>query len=139
MARGLLSRQRITQHQTPAGRAAFHALTFKQHEQEGSEMQNRIDRRVFVIGSVASAALLASKGGAAAAGSIEALKGSGKVVVCTWGGSYTDAQIATLFKPFTEAEGISVTTTGTPDVAKMKLMVESGNVEWDMVDAEAQM
>jgi putative spermidine/putrescine transport system substrate-binding protein len=71
--------------------------------------------------------------------SLDALKGSGSVVVSTWGGSYTDAQVAAFFKPFTQATGIEVVTTGTPDAAKLKLMHESGNVEWDIVDAEAPM
>ncbi|WP_157961784.1 ABC transporter substrate-binding protein [Acuticoccus kandeliae] len=84
-----------------------------------------------------AAVLLASSG--ALAQSTDALKGSGSVVVSTWGGSYTDAQVAAFFAPFTEATGIEVVTTGTPDAAKLKLMHESGNVEWDVVDAEAQM
>ena len=75
----------------------------------------------------------------AAADPAETLKGSGQVIVSTWGGSYTDAQVSALFAPFTEATGISVVTTGTPDVAKMKIMSDAGNVEWDIVDAEAQM
>ena len=44
-----------------------------------------------------------------------------------------------MFAPFTKATGIEVVTTGTPDPAKLKLMEQSGNVEWDIVDAEGQM
>ncbi|MCO5073051.1 MAG: ABC transporter substrate-binding protein [Rhizobiaceae bacterium] len=69
----------------------------------------------------------------------EILKGSGSVVVSTWGGSYVEAQTNVFFKPFTEATGIEVITTGTPDAAKLKLMEQSGNVEWDLLDAEGQM
>ena len=69
----------------------------------------------------------------------EVLKGSGSLVVSTWGGSYVDAQTDAFFKPFTEATGIEVITTGTPDAAKLKLMEQSGNVEWDLLDAEGQM
>lgn len=68
-----------------------------------------------------------------------ALAGSGDVIVSTWGGSYSDAQVEALFGPFSEATGITVITTGSPDVARMQLMTEVGNVEWDIVDAEAQM
>ncbi len=67
------------------------------------------------------------------------LKGSGQVVVCTWGGSYTDAQRKTMFDPFTQATGIKVITTGTPDAAKLKVMEDTGSVQWDLLDAEGQM
>ena len=97
-----------------------------------------IDRRSFVVGSALGLTSLLGRR-AFAADEADALKGSGKVVVCTWGGSYTDAQVAALFKPFSDATGITVVTTGTPDAAKMKLMADSGNIEWDIVDAEAQM
>ncbi|MGB3416993.1 MAG: ABC transporter substrate-binding protein [Mesorhizobium sp.] len=87
------------------------------------------------------AALTMMAGGSihASADPAETLKGSGSVVVSTWGGSYTDAQVKDFFAPFTAATGIEVITTGTPNAAKLKLMHESGNVEWDVVDAEAQM
>lgn len=97
-----------------------------------------IDRRGFLAGTAVAAALLTRRG-AHAAESGDLLKGTGEVVVCTWGGSYTDAQVANLFKPFTDASGIKVATTGTPDAAKIKLMETSGKVDWDIVDAEAQM
>lgn len=69
----------------------------------------------------------------------EVLKGSGSLVVSTWGGTYVEAQTKAFFQPFTEATGIEVITTGTPDAAKLKLMEQSGNVEWDLLDAEGQM
>ncbi len=86
---------------------------------------------------VATTALLGGAGAALA--QAEVLAGSGSVVVSTWGGSYTDAQVEAFFAPFTAATGIEVITTGTPDAAKLKLMHDSGNVEWDIVDAEAPM
>src|SRR5690606_24760756 len=91
-----------------------------------------------IPGMVAAAAFLCFAAGAEAQ-STDVLKGSGSVVVSTWGGSYTDAQVEAFFAPFTEATGIEVITTGTPSAAKLKVMHESGNVEWDIVDAEAQM
>jgi putative spermidine/putrescine transport system substrate-binding protein len=69
----------------------------------------------------------------------QALKGSGEVVVCTWGGSYTDAQRKAFFDPFEKESGIRVRTVGSPDLAKIQAMVQSRAVEWDLVDAEAQM
>ena len=96
-----------------------------------------VARLLVVIGLALSAVAVAGR--VLAADPAQVLKGSGDVVVCTWGGSYTDAQVSALFDPFTKLSGIKVTTTGTPDVARMKVMVDTGNVEWDMVDAEAQM
>jgi len=69
----------------------------------------------------------------------QALKGTGEVVVCTWGGSYTDSQRKAFFDPFEKESGIRVRTVGTPDIAKIQAMVENKAVEWDLVDAEAQM
>ncbi len=57
----------------------------------------------------------------------------GEVVVVSWGGSYQDAQRQALFQPFEEATGIKVIDTSQPDAAKIKAMVDSGNVEWDVV------
>lgn len=88
---------------------------------------------------LAALTVLAGRSTCALSQSTEVLKGSGSVVVSTWGGSYTDAQVKAFFTPFTKATGIDVVTTGTPDAAKLKLMHKSGNVEWDIVDAEAQM
>lgn len=100
-----------------------------------------LTRRRFLAGTGVGAAALAAPrlvfADTAKAGEI--LKGSGKVVVSTWGGSYTDAQKNAMFNPFTKATGIQVVTTGTPDPAKLKLMEDNGNVEWDLVDAEGQM
>jgi putative spermidine/putrescine transport system substrate-binding protein len=57
----------------------------------------------------------------------------GEVVVVSWGGAYQDAQRKTLFQPFEEATGIKVIDTSQPDAAKIKAMVDSNNVEWDVV------
>src|SRR5438034_7326993 len=66
-------------------------------------------------------------------------KGTGEVVVCTWGGSYADAQKKAFFDPFEQETGIRVRVTGIPDVAKIRAMVSTNNVEWDLVDAEGEM
>jgi putative spermidine/putrescine transport system substrate-binding protein len=105
-------------------------------------MKYRITRRHFLAstGAGAAAALIGPRAfAAAAAADLTPLKGTGQVIVSTWGGSYTDAQTKAFFDPFTKATGIKVVTTGTPDAAKMKLMEDSGNVEWDLVDAEGFM
>ena len=38
-----------------------------------------------------------------------------------------------MFKPFAEETGIKVIDTSTPNVAKIKAQVDTGNVEWDCV------
>jgi putative spermidine/putrescine transport system substrate-binding protein len=69
----------------------------------------------------------------------EILKGSGEVIISTWGGVFTDLNRQFYFDPFEKATGIKVVTTGVPDLAKMRLMAQSGKVEWDLVAAEGQM
>jgi putative spermidine/putrescine transport system substrate-binding protein len=62
----------------------------------------------------------------------ENLKGSGEVVVCSYGGAFQDAQREAYFKPFEQLSGIKVTEAEGPDTAKVKAMVDTGNVEWDV-------
>jgi putative spermidine/putrescine transport system substrate-binding protein len=69
----------------------------------------------------------------------QALRGTGEVVVCTWGGSYAEAQKKAFFEPFEKESGIRVRIVGVPDLAKLHAMVSNKAVEWDLVDAEGQM
>lgn len=55
----------------------------------------------------------------------------------SWGGSTQDAQKQAWAEPFSEASGIRVVQDGPTDYGKLKAMVESGNVQWDVVDVEA--
>ena len=59
--------------------------------------------------------------------------------MCTWGGTYTEAQRKFFFDPFERETGIRVRTVGVPDIAKIRAMVQARAVEWDLVDAEGQM
>jgi len=54
------------------------------------------------------------------------------ITVNTWGGSWTAAEEAALFKPFTEQTGIRVRTVAPVSYAKLKAQVQSGNYEWDV-------
>ena len=58
------------------------------------------------------------------------------MVFTSWGGTTQDAQKANWADPFTEATKINVTQDGPTDYGKIKAMVESGNVNWDVVDVE---
>ncbi len=64
----------------------------------------------------------------------ESLKGSGEVRVCSWGGAFQAAQREAYFKPFQELSGIEVIEAEGPDVARVKAMVDTGNVEWDVAE-----
>ncbi|MGH8353823.1 MAG: ABC transporter substrate-binding protein [Pseudomonas sp.] len=55
----------------------------------------------------------------------------------SWGGTTQDAQKQAWAEPFAEASGIRVVQDGPTDYGKLKAMVESGNVQWDVVDVEA--
>lgn len=55
----------------------------------------------------------------------------------SWGGTTQDAQKDAWAVPFSEKTGIKVLQDGPTDYGKLKAMVESGNVQWDVVDVEA--
>jgi putative spermidine/putrescine transport system substrate-binding protein len=55
----------------------------------------------------------------------------------SWGGSTQDAQKQAWADPFSKQTDIKVVQDGPTDYGKLKAMVESGNVQWDVVDVEA--
>jgi putative spermidine/putrescine transport system substrate-binding protein len=63
----------------------------------------------------------------------EKLMGSGEVIVASWGGAVLDAQLISTIEPFQELTGIKVTVAESPDPSKIKAMVDTGNIEWDVV------
>src|SRR5215212_8978500 len=66
----------------------------------------------------------------------ENLKGSGEVRVQSWGGALQEAQRKAYFKPFEEMSGIKVVESEGPDLSKIKAMVDTGNVEQDIVQID---
>lgn len=62
----------------------------------------------------------------------DAWKGSGEVAVVTWGGIGTDMQRKAWFEPFEKLCGIKVVEAIGPDPAKLKAMVDTGTVVWDI-------
>ncbi|WP_342364181.1 ABC transporter substrate-binding protein [Terrarubrum flagellatum] len=66
----------------------------------------------------------------------EAFRGSGKLVVNNWGGPTVERMHAAWYGDFSKATGIEVSFTSIPDVAKLKVMNQVRNVEWDVVDFE---
>lgn len=55
-----------------------------------------------------------------------------RLVVASFGGRFQDAQRKAYFEPFQKATGITVTEASGISVAKVRSMVKTGNVEWDV-------
>lgn len=62
------------------------------------------------------------------------LKGTGTVRYCSFGGALQEAQRKAYLKPFEELSGIKVVESEGPDAAKVKAMVDTGNIEWDIYE-----
>ena len=62
---------------------------------------------------------------------------SARVVVASYGGSFQEAQSKAFFEPSSRAAGVSVLGTTGTSYPKVKAMVQSGNVTWDVVSADA--
>jgi putative spermidine/putrescine transport system substrate-binding protein len=55
----------------------------------------------------------------------------------SWGGTTQDAQKSAWADGFSKSSGTPVVMDGPTDYGKLKAMVDSGNVQWDVVDVEA--
>jgi putative spermidine/putrescine transport system substrate-binding protein len=61
-----------------------------------------------------------------------------EIVVLSYGGEFAEAQRGAYFKPFQEHTGVTVSEASyNGEYGKLKSMVESGNVTWDVVDVES--
>lgn len=56
-----------------------------------------------------------------------------QVTFCTWGGALTEQQRKYLFDPFAKESGIKVIEATLPLIAKIKAQVDTGNIEWDVI------
>ena len=88
-----------------------------------------LTRRTVLAGLGAGATL-------AATGSRLAMAEDKQIVFTSWGGTTQDAQKAAWAEPFTAQTGIKVLQDGPTDYGKLKAMIDSGNVTWDVVDVE---
>jgi putative spermidine/putrescine transport system substrate-binding protein len=57
-----------------------------------------------------------------------------ELVVVSWGGSFQEAQRKALFEPFVKEFGIKLIEDSPSDQAKIRAMVKTNNVTWDVVD-----
>jgi len=74
---------------------------------------------------------------AAAPGLLRSAAAQSKTLyVNTWGGSWTAAEEAAYFKPFTEQTGIRIRTVAPVSFAKLKAQVETKSYEWDITVIE---
>ena len=65
------------------------------------------------------------------------LKGTGQVVVSSWGGALEAAQTKAYFEPFQRLSGVKVIAAGDqPDPAKIKAQVETKNIEYDIAEID---
>ena len=63
------------------------------------------------------------------------LKGSGRVVLCSWGGALAEMQRVAYVEPFEKLSGIKVIVSGDqPDVAKIKSQVDTGSYAYDIAE-----
>src|ERR1700761_4266088 len=62
----------------------------------------------------------------------DSLKGSGEVRIATFGGTMQETQRKAYWEPFEKATGIKVRDFAGSDPTKIKAMVETKNIEWDM-------
>jgi putative spermidine/putrescine transport system substrate-binding protein len=60
------------------------------------------------------------------------LKGSGELRIATFGGTMQETQQRAYFEPFEKATGIKVKAFAGSDPTKIKAMVETKNIEWDL-------
>ncbi len=60
----------------------------------------------------------------------------GELVVVSWGGAWNKALREVMFADFERETGIKVRDDAPPKNAKIKAMVESGNVTWDILDTD---
>ncbi|MBU3113229.1 ABC transporter substrate-binding protein [Clostridium lacusfryxellense] len=62
---------------------------------------------------------------------------SKELVVVDWGGNYTDVSKKARYEPFEKKYNVTIKVVSPTDYGKFKAMVQSGNVEWDVVNVDA--
>src|SRR5580765_3052737 len=87
-----------------------------------------ISRRQFIAATAAVA-------GAGALGFARRSRAAQSIAVTCWGGSYEKGIREHFADPFTKATGIEVLLINNADLTKMKVQVESKNVQWDVFDS----
>jgi putative spermidine/putrescine transport system substrate-binding protein len=66
-------------------------------------------------------------------------KAAEHISLISWGGAYRRAIQTAFVDPFTKETGIEVQIADTPDLAKVKAQVTSGDIQWDVFDCPGSM
>jgi len=96
-------------------------------------------KKIFLILVLLISTVIAGCGGADSVSKSEGdgEKGKETLVIVDWGGALTDAHTKTIFEPFEKEHGVKIVVNSPTDYGKFKAMVESGNVEWDVVNVDS--
>jgi putative spermidine/putrescine transport system substrate-binding protein len=93
---------------------------------------------LFLFVSVFTLILAGCGGGSDSSNGETSGGGEGKtLVVMDWGGANTEAHKKAIFEPFEEEFGVEIVVETPTDYGKFKAMVESGNVELDVVNVDS--
>jgi putative spermidine/putrescine transport system substrate-binding protein len=99
---------------------------------KSSNREVKTMKRILNSSTRVAALAVACVFGAGAAGAADS------ITVTSWGGAYQDAQAEAYFKPFQEETGIQVLEDEwNGELGKIRAMVETGSVNWDVVQVEA--
>jgi len=60
-----------------------------------------------------------------------------ELVVVDWGGAYTDYSKKARYEPFEKKYNVTIKVVSPTDYGKFKAMEQSGNIEWDVVNVDA--
>ncbi len=62
------------------------------------------------------------------------------LTIVSWGGAYSESQREALYKPYAKESGTKIVEEEyNGEIAKIRAMVEAGDVTWDLVDIDTQM
>jgi putative spermidine/putrescine transport system substrate-binding protein len=77
-------------------------------------------------------------GGTALVLGLAAAAAETSITIVSWGGAYQRSQDEAFFKPFTAKYGAHIGTEEyNGEIAKIRAMVESKNVSWDVIDVDS--
>ncbi len=88
--------------------------------------------RFIAVAGAAVAMLVAGCGGGESGNGGE----SKSLTFVSFGGAYQEAQTKAMVQPYAASKGITINGDGPTDYAKIKTMVESKQVTWDVIDAD---
>jgi len=95
------------------------------------------DKMKKIITGILSLALVLNLTGCGKSSSKNATVASKELVVVDWGGVYTDVSKKARYEPFEKKYNVTIKVVSPTDYGKFKAMAQSGNIEWDVVNVDA--